>query len=121
MANRRDRRKKSPSVSASISGEIRCDRRIKSPGVSPALGKLCSPALHQLLHSLPSVFFAYHELLLFYIVKLFLKTPVDKLSTLNVVCKVNISIHKFLIYYSTPIELNKLFAPEETQYFKNSK
>ena len=89
--------------------------------MSLALGKLCSPALHQLLHSLPLVFFTYYELLLFYIVKLFLKTPVDKLSTLNVVCKVNISIYKFLIYYSIPIQLNKLFASEETQYFKNSK
>ena len=34
----RDRRKKSPSVSAAIfaGDQIRCDRRIKSPGVSPA-------------------------------------------------------------------------------------
>ena len=47
VPHRCDRRKKSPSVSASIDGEnriatfagdqIRRDRRIKSPGVSPAL------------------------------------------------------------------------------------
>ena len=37
LPHRRDRRKKSPSVSASIGGDqIRRDRRIKSPGVSPA-------------------------------------------------------------------------------------
>ena len=40
LPHRRDRRKKSPGVAASIGGagdEIRRDRRIKSPGVSPAL------------------------------------------------------------------------------------
>ena len=46
VPHRRDRRKKSPGVSASIGGEkrdqIRRDRRIKSPGVSTAL-----PALSQ--------------------------------------------------------------------------
>ena len=55
VPHRRDRRKKSPGVSASIGGDqIRRDRRIKSPGVSPALarkyaagvkrGKLCHQA-----------------------------------------------------------------------------
>ena len=48
VPHRRDRRKKSPGVYASIGGEktlaifasdqIRRDRHIKSPGVSPALG-----------------------------------------------------------------------------------
>ena len=38
LPHRRDRRKKSPGVSASIGGDqIRRDRRIKSPGVSLAL------------------------------------------------------------------------------------
>ena len=46
LPHRRDRRKKSPSVSALIGGEnrftgdqIRRDRRIKSPGVSPAFSR----------------------------------------------------------------------------------